>query len=166
MKKKTNSLAITILVAVLVGAAAFYGGMQYEKTKASSASNAQFAGAGAQRGQGFIRGAGGGRNGMNRPVTGEIVSQDASSITVKMQDGSTKIVNLTDKTTINKSESAAKTDLKTGEQVTAFGAANSDGSVTAQMVSLGTNMMFRTGAQGGAMMQRGGPGQLSPAPKQ
>jgi hypothetical protein len=158
MMKKTNSLAVTVLIAVLVGGAAFYGGMQYEKTKVSSASNAQFSGAaGTQRGQGFARGANGGRTGMNRPVTGEIVSQDASSITVKLQDGSTKIVNLTDKTTINKSQTATKTDLKSGEQVTAFGSANSDGSISAQVVSLGTNVMFRGGGPGGSMMQGGRP---------
>jgi hypothetical protein len=158
MKKKTNSLAITILVAVLVGAGGFYGGMQYEKSKVGSASNAQFAGAGG-RGQGAGRLGQAGRNSFGRPVTGEIISQDASSITVKLQDGSTKIVNLTDKTTINKSSTASKTDLTSGQQVTAFGAANSDGSINAQMVSLGSSMFFR----GGGDRSQGGPGGASPA---
>ena len=150
MKKSTNSLAITILVAVLVGAVAFYGGMQFEKTK-TGGTQAQLANGagGGQRGFGRFGGGAGARNGA-RPVTGTIVSQDANSITVKMQDGSTKIVNLTSSTTINKSSTAAISDLKTGEQVTAFGQANSDGSVNAQMVSLGGAMFFRGGGPGGA----------------
>ena len=53
----------------------------------------------------------------------------------------------------NKSETATKTDLKTGEKVTVFGSSNADGSVTAQMVSLGTTMLFR-----------GGPGAGNPNP--
>jgi hypothetical protein len=149
MKKKNNSIAITILVAVLVGAAGFYGGMQYEKGKVSAASNAQFGGAGGGRGQGAGRfGQAGGRNGFGRPVSGTIVSQDATSITVKLQDGSTKIVNITSSTSINKSSTAAVADLKSGEQVTAIGMTNSDGSINAQMVSLGTNMMFRGRPEG------------------
>jgi hypothetical protein len=150
LKKKTNSLAITILVAVLVGAAAFYGGMQFEKGKIGSvqAQLANGAGGGGQHGFSRFGGAGGGRNGGNRPVSGTIVSQDSNSITVKMQDGSTKIVNLTKTTMINKSSTATVSDLKSGEQVSVFGQANSDGSVNAMMVSLGGNMFFRGGPGG------------------
>jgi hypothetical protein len=76
------------------------------------------------------------------PVGGEIISQDDTSVTVKMPDGSSKIVILSENTTINKSSTGSKTDLKTGEQITAFGTQNQDGSVTAQNISIG-GMMFR-----------------------
>ncbi len=69
-------------------------------------------------------------------VLGEITSVDDKSITVKNQDGSSKIVILSDKTEINKASEAAKTDLKIGEKVSAFGTTNSDGSVTAQNIQL------------------------------
>lgn len=71
-----------------------------------------------------------------RPVSGEIISSDSKSITVKLQDGSSKIVLLTDKTTVSKSAEANVADLKTGEKVAAFGQENSDGSVTAQSIQL------------------------------
>lgn len=77
------------------------------------------------------------------PVNGEIISQDDTSITIKMPDGSSKIVILSDQTKVNKSSEGAKTDLKTGEKVTAFGTQNQDGSITAQSVSIGGGMMFR-----------------------
>ena len=77
----------------------------------------------------------------NRPVTGEIISQDDKSITVKMTDGSTKIVILADSTTYSKTDTGSKDDLKVGVQVGVFGTDNSDGSVTAQNIQL--NPQFR-----------------------
>lgn len=64
------------------------------------------------------------------------ISSDDKSITVKLQDGSSKIVLLTDTTSISKSTEGSKSDLKTGEKVAVFGTENSDGSVTAQNVQL------------------------------
>ena len=130
---KQNNLIITIIVALVVGGASFYGGMQYQKNQNTNNTGERQFMAGGQNGQmgqrrgNFSQG--------SRPVNGEIVSQDANSITVKMRDGSSKIVILSDQTTINKSSEGTKADLKTGENVTAFGTTNSDGSVTAQNVS-------------------------------
>ncbi len=137
-------MIITIIIALVVGVAAFYGGMQYQKNQNANIGTRQFM-MGGQNGQmGQRRGSFQG----SRPVNGEIVSQDANSITVKMRDGSSKIINLSDKTTINKASEGTKADLKTGENVTAFGTTNSDGSVTAQNVSIGGNMMYRGGPSG------------------
>ncbi len=82
-----------------------------------------------QNGQGPQTGFGG-------MVMGEIVSQDESSITVKIQDGSTKMVVLGDSTTYSKTQSIEKAELSMGNQVRIFGSANSDGSITAQNVQL------------------------------
>lgn len=136
MKKTQNSIAITVFVAAIVGAAAFYGGMQYQKSKTPSFAGGQFGGAG---GQGMMRQRQGNFQGM-RPVNGDIISQDDKSITVKMQDGSSKIVILSAQTTINKASTGSKADLKTGERVVAFGTANADGSITAQNISIGGEM--------------------------
>ena len=76
-----------------------------------------------------------------RPVTGEIISQDDKSITVKMTDGSTKIVILADSTSYTKTDTGSKADLKVGSQVGVFGTDNSDGSITAQNIQL--NPQFR-----------------------
>jgi hypothetical protein len=69
-------------------------------------------------------------------VMGEIISQDENSITIKIQDGSTKIVILGDSTTYSKTQSIEKSELSMGKQVRVFGSANSDGSITAQNVQI------------------------------
>lgn len=131
-----NPMIITLIVALVVGAAAFFGGMQYQKAKVPGSMQGQFRGqnGGGPQG-GFQVRSGNGQRMM--PVNGEIISQDETSITVKMQDGSSKIVILSDDTKINKSSEGSKSDLKTGETVTAVGTTNSDGSITAQNVSIG-----------------------------
>ena len=122
-------MLLTIVLCLVVGAGAFYGGMKYQESKRPSF-NRQFAGMG-NTGTGSK-----GSQGMaaNRPVNGEIIAADDKSITVKMQDGSGKIVLITATTTINKASDGTKEDLKTGEKVSVFGTTNSDGSVTAQNV--------------------------------
>jgi hypothetical protein len=116
-----------------------------QRSESAGAPGGRFQGRGVGSSQGIM------------PVSGEIISQDDTSITVKLQDGSSKIVILSGNTNINKSSEGSKSDLKTGERVTAFGTTNSDGSITAQNVSIGGNMMFRGGL----------PGQNNPgAPKQ
>lgn len=129
---------VTATVAVVVGGAVFFGGMQYQKSQTRSLFT-QRGGFMQQNGQGGIQRQGA-ANGL-RPVNGEIISQDDSSVTVKMPDNSTKIIILSEKTTITKASSAEKADLKTGEQINVFGTQNADGSITAQNISLGG--MFR-----------------------
>ena len=130
--KSIKTLYVVILV-VIVGAGAFFGGMQFQKS--------QRPGFG-QRGQLGLQL---GRNGQSgRPVSGEIVSMDDKSITVKLMDGSSKIVILSSSTAINKQATGSASDLKTGERVLVVGTQNSDGSVTGQSILL--NPMFR-GAQ-------------------
>lgn len=129
-----NNLIITIIIALAIGVAAFYGGMQYQARQRPSFANRQFMmGTNGQARVGSVRGV--------RPVNGEIIGQDDKSITVKMQDGSTRIVILSDKTIINKTSESSKADLKTGLKIAAFGIENSDGSITADTVSL--NPIFR-----------------------
>lgn len=115
---KNKNLLITILLLVIVSGLAFVGGMTYQKSKLP-AFNRQFAGR-----AGF------------RPVNGEIISADGKSITVKLQDGSSKIILLSAKTEINKAAKATNEDLKVGEKVMVVGQENSDGSVTAQNIQL------------------------------
>jgi len=127
MKNKNIFLVLGLLI--LVSASAFYGGMKYQESQPSTFSRqGGVGGAGMRQGQGN-------RTGF-RPVNGEIISADEKTITVKLQDGSSKIVLFSDKTTINKAEVAVKTDLKSGVKVAVFGLTNNDGSVTAQNIQL------------------------------
>ena len=126
-------MLVLIIGVVIVGAGAFFAGMQYQKSQRSNFAGQFSGGQGETRSQGQNQG----RFGQGfRPVNGEIISADDKSITVKLRDGSSKIIILSNKTSINKSAQASKSDLKTGEKVAVFGTENSDGSITAQNVQL------------------------------
>ncbi len=64
------------------------------------------------------------------------MSVDDTGMTIKMRDGSSKIVILPDSVSISRPAVASKSALKAGEQVMVIGKSNTDGSVTAQMVQL------------------------------
>lgn len=143
---KQNIIITLIAVALATGAAGFFGGMKYQESK--SGGPRQFGLGSGQGGRGFGGSGpnGAGNRGGFRPVAGQILSADAKSLTVKLPDGSTKIVLLTDKTQINQATAAAVADLKTGTQIAVFGTTNSDGSVTAQSVQLNPQLEMRGGA--------------------
>lgn len=125
-----------------MGGLSFYGGIKYQESKAKSFTG-QFG-----EGQGMMRngrvGGNGNRSGF-RPVAGEIISADGKSITVKLQDDSSKIVLINDKTVINKVQTVNKSELKVGEKVSVFGSENTDGSVTAQNVQLNPILRMMNG---------------------
>lgn len=134
-----NKNIIWIVLVIVVGAGAFFGGMKYQQSKRTT----QFRGVNGVPGtvqggaQGQRQGGQGAGNRMGfQPVNGDIINSDAQSITVKLADGSSKIVILSDKTVINKASTATKADLTTGQKVAVFGATNTDGSVTAQSIQL------------------------------
>jgi len=130
-EKKMPSLNIIIVVALVAifAGAGFFAGTKFQQRTFTRMIGQRFQG----QGQGQARN--GQRTGF-RPVTGEIISNDGTSITVKLDDGSSKIVMLSDKTAINKASAATKEDLVTGEKVMVIGQENSDGSVTAQDIQL------------------------------
>ncbi len=149
----TSHKSYMILGALIIAALGFFSGMKYQDYKISK-SRSNFG-----EGQFFRREVGGPNGGgtQNRQggngrfvnggaVAGEIINMDDKSITVKMPDGSTKIVILTDTTSYSKSESGSKNDLKVGTKIGALGTANSDGSVTAQNIQLNPELrMFGQG---------------------
>lgn len=146
---KNSMVVIAAVIALLVGAGGgFYAGMQYQQSKAPQVTGGNFAGGGAASGfrTGGARGTGAG-SGM-RPVVGQITSSGNGTITVKLADGSSKIVLISGSTTIAKTSPGAASDLTTGVTVAAFGTTNSDGSVTATNVQINptTRMGGGTGA--------------------
>ena|SRR3990167_4742008 len=102
---KSQNLFFLILVLLLVAGGSFFAGMKYQESR-RSALRGQFGGGAGGRFGSQIQGTGN-RAGF-RPVAGEIISSDDKSITVKLQDGSSKIVLLSDKTQINKSRKSDK----------------------------------------------------------
>lgn len=124
------------IICVLVGlGVGFFGGYQYRNYRLrrttgnlTGANGTRFIGRNGQFG-------GMGMMGRNL-VAGSILSMDANSITIKLADGSSKIVLFTDSTTYSNTVTASTSDLKTGDNIAVFGTTNSDGSVTATSVQI------------------------------
>lgn len=137
--KNTMPIIIVVLALVCI-VGGFFGGMKYQQSKSPSFTG-QFAGR-----AGGASGAGGNRANGSRPVMGQIISNDNNSITVKLQDGSTKIVIVSSSTSINKAATATIADLTVGQTVSAFGTTNTDGSVTAQNIQLNPQQRGASGS--------------------
>lgn len=147
---KKNNIVLFLIITATVGVLAFFGGMKYQQTKAA---DQNFFRDQMRNRQGNITGQVRFGN-TGRPVVGEIILSDENSITVKLEDGSSKIVFLPDTAVISKTDTGEKTDLRNGMRVGVFGTENSDGSMTAQNVQL--NPMFRgiTGQPTGSQSSR------------
>lgn len=143
--KKT--LLIVIVVAVVVGVGAFYGGMKYGQSKASASAQgtrgfANLSPAEQQKrlqqmGSGSAR-LGNGQSGADF-VNGEVIAKDDQSITVKLRDGGSKIIFYSDGIDIGKFVSGNPNDLEISQTVIVNGKTNSDGSITAQSIQIRAN---------------------------
>ncbi len=119
-----KTFVIAAVAIIIVGGVSFYSGMSYAKNQIPVSS---------QRGQ---FGARGNRTGMGGFTAGEVLSKDATSVTVKMQDGSTKIVLFGSSTQVMKATTGTLQDLFVGVSIVVNGSSNGDGSVTAQNIQI------------------------------
>jgi flagellar basal body-associated protein FliL len=152
MKNKNTMIIVMVALVIVASIGGFFAGLLYQKnqvsTLVSAAGRGNFAGRFGQAGQGTAA---------SRPVRGQVLSTSDTTLTVKMSDGSTKIVVLSSSTAFMQSTKAALTDVKTGDTVNVVGTANSDGSVVAQDVQINPPMQ-------GGFARPAGAGQ--PAPTQ
>ena len=132
MKNKNTIIIVAVVLVIIAAAGGFFGGMMYQKNQTPSLTGVV--------GRGNFAGRFGGQAGQNaaafRPVRGQVLSMSSNSLTVKMSDGSTKIVVLSSSTAFMQSAKAALSDVKTGDTINVVGTQNSDGSVTAQDVQI------------------------------
>ena len=145
-----KNLLTIVAVAIIACGAGFFGGVQYQKSIKSNTRNFQAMG----QQNGNQQNSTGKNNinknrGMNGPVSGEITNVDGTSITIKTKDGSSKIVMYSSSTTVNKTSQGSSSDLKTGEQVMVIGNTATDGTVTAQTISVGGTALGGIGPQNG-----------------
>ncbi len=153
-----NKKIVWGIVGIIVLAGVFYMGVSYGKsqTPASATGATAYSGARGTRGAGGFSGGAGGFGGANGGFTsGQIISKDATSITVQLAApvGSatsatnpvgSKIVLLDNSTKITKSVSGTVSDLAVGMQVSVTGTTNTDGSVSAQTVQIRPSMPATT----------------------
>ncbi len=134
-------LPVFLIIAVVIGGAAFYGGTKYVQSKTSrGALQGNFRNS--VQGGGFRNmGTNGGNGGMGF-VAGDIIAKDDKSITVKLRDGSSKIIFYSGATKFGKFVSGTAADFGIGSAVIINGKTNSDGSIT------GDSIQLRLGASG------------------
>jgi len=124
MRKSRSGLVVLGFGVLLLGAA-FYGGMKYDQTaRLSRMGNFR---------QGGLTGS---ANTNNSFVGGEILSKDDKSVTIKLPSGGSKIVFISGSTQVMKSATGSINDLSVGQQVSANGTSNTDGSISATTVSI------------------------------
>jgi hypothetical protein len=82
-------------------------------------------------------GAGGGRftAGANF-ISGDVLAKDAQSITVKMRDGSSRIILYASSTEVSKFAAGTIDDVAVGKTIMVNGKTNTDGSITAQTIQI------------------------------
>jgi len=129
-------IPIIIALVIIIGGGAFYGGMKYGQSKNSSNNftNQNFQNLTPAQRQQFSQGANRGNG--SGSLTGEVISEDQQSLTVKMLDGSSKIVFFSDSTIVSKTAEGSTSDIKIGNQVMVSGQQNSDGSYTAKNIQI------------------------------
>ncbi len=138
MKKTIIAFLVIILI---VGAGAFFAGVKYGQSKSFGGRN--FGNLSAEQREALMQranvGGAGFRGGAERGggfTVGEIISKDEQNLTVKLPDGSSKIVFFSSSTEISKFTEGNSDDLKTGETIMVSGTTNSDGSITASNIQI------------------------------
>jgi len=136
-----KSLGLVLVVILVVGLGSFYGGIVYSKSKNNSTRmmnpNLRAGQFGGERIENRSP-----RNIMNGGgfTAGEIISKDDKMVTIKLQNGGSKIVFVGESTKVLKSAQGTFTDLVVGQLVTVNGTPNTDGSVTAESIQLRPEM--------------------------
>ena len=127
---RTSKIVSGIVILLVVGGGAFWLGMNYGKSHGTAVLSAARSSFAATRGS--RTSAGGGSF-----ISGDIVSEDSSSITLQVpNNGGSKIIFYSDTTQISKMTTGTSDDLTNGTSVSVTGTTNSDGSVTAQSIQI------------------------------
>ncbi len=133
LQKNVSTFLFTLAMSLLIG---FVSGIYYQQQRSPQPPKLQYG-----ENRMMLRETGGGQGRMMgkafRPVSGEIIESSESSLTIKLPDGSTKILLISESTVITKSQQATTADLKINEKVTAFGDEDPSGTITVKNIQLG-----------------------------
>jgi uncharacterized protein YneF (UPF0154 family) len=130
MKK---NLILILIVLIIVGAGGFFGGMKYGESQAlKNLTPEKIREIFQQRSPLFAQ------NQRQRAgfLSGQVISKDEKSLTIKLADGSTKIVFLSQSTQITKATEGSIEDIEIGKEISVTGTQNEDGSLTARTIQI------------------------------
>lgn len=119
-----------IIFGVVIAVGSFYAGVSYQASKTPTTPSQ------------FTRGRFNGNNSVARPngqafFHGEILSLTDGQLTLKLEDNSSKLIFIGERTQYLKSDLGSINDLSQGSSITVIGSANNDGSITAQTIQIG-----------------------------
>jgi hypothetical protein len=113
-ERKVNLFPTPVLAgigALVIAGASFFGGMVYQKAKQPTAVSTMSSSQ-------ANSGSGGRRFGGQRPAVGTVASVSSSSLTITVNDGTSKQFNITSSTTVtNSGQPASISDIATGDTV-------------------------------------------------
>lgn len=135
-----NKFVPIVAIAIVVGVGGFVGGMHYAKSKTPAAGNLRSSFSAGQGRGNFGNASSTARFGGQRgagAVMGDVLAKDATSVTIKLADGGSKIVFYSTSTQFMKSSEGSIADIEVGKPVFINGSTNSDGTVTAQNIQVG-----------------------------
>lgn len=124
MNKTTGIIIIFVAVAI-----SFYLGTLYQKRTVTEAF-------GQNMRAGSMNQRPGARMGNTGFVVGSVLSKDATSITVGIQGGGSKILLISTSTIFSKTTEGSAGDITSGLEITANGTPNADGSITTKSVQI------------------------------
>ena len=133
MKK---NLILILIALIIVGVGGFFGGMKYGQSQAlKNLTPEKMREIFQQRGGPlFTRNQGQGqRIGF---LSGQVISKDEKSLTIKLPDGSTKIVFISQSTQVLKATEGSIEDIEIGKEISVTGTQNEDKSLTARTIQI------------------------------
>jgi hypothetical protein len=133
---KNKKITAIIMIFLVVGILIFFIGMKYGQAGNNKLGKnfSQLGDRNMGTQKGMLEDGGMDRNG--GATTGEILSKDDKSITVKLRDGGSKIILYSTTTEISKFTAGAIEDLIVGSNIIVNGKTNNDGSIIAQTIQL------------------------------
>lgn len=118
-----------LIILILVATAAFYGGMKYQQSKMPQRIFFQRGGQTIQAREGMFY--------------GEVISKDEKNLTLKLPDGSTRIVFLSEQTEFLKTTEGDLNDIEVGKQIMIIGNQTIEGAFVAEQIHLSPRIIPR-----------------------